>query len=62
MSLLTGATPGVHFPLSNHYIRRIRLGKGSELLKPLEEAGYKIEDDQFTSSNKVVEIPISLGQ
>ena len=63
VSLLAGATPGVHFPLSNHYIRRIRLGEGSELLKPLELAGYKIEDDLVSGAGtKVVEIPISLGK
>lgn len=62
VSLLAGATPGVHFPHSNNYIRRIRLAKSSELLKPLTEAGCKIEDDVMNGEGtKVVEIPISLG-
>jgi hypothetical protein len=62
VSLLAGATPGVHFPHSTNYIRRIRLAKGSELLKPLEEAGCKIEDDKMSGEGtKVVEIPVSLG-
>lgn len=35
VSLLAGATPGVHFPLSANYIRRVRLGKTSHLKTPL---------------------------
>ena len=63
VSLLAGATPGVHYPLSKHYIRRIRIGHLSELLKPLEIAGYKIEDDAYAGkTTKCVEIPISLGE
>jgi len=63
VSLLAGATPGLHFPHSNHYVRRIRLGEDSELLRPLKEAGYIIEDDVVGgASTKVVEIPISLGK
>ena len=61
VSLLAGATPGIHFPHSNFYIRRIRLAEGSELLKPLEEAGCKIEDDKMSKGTKVVEIPVALG-
>ena len=60
--LLAGATPGVHFPHSSHYIRRIRIAANSDLLEPLEAAGYKIEDDKVAGPDtKVVEIPISLG-
>jgi hypothetical protein len=29
VSLLSGSTPGLHFPHSNHYIRRIRLSADS---------------------------------
>ena len=32
VSLLAGATPGVHFPLSNIYLRRVRLGNHSHLV------------------------------
>lgn len=63
VSLLAGATPGIHFPHSNTYIRRIRLAADSELLTPLQEAGYTIEDDQMSGpGTKVVEIPVSLGR
>lgn len=45
VSLLAGATPGVHFPISNYYIRRVRLGKTSNLLAPLRKAGFYTEPD-----------------
>ena len=62
MSLLAGATPGVHFPLSQHYIRRVRLGKASGLIEPLLRAGYHIEEDKMDPHNTwVVEFPVSLG-
>ncbi len=49
VSLLAGATPGVHFPHSKYYIRRVRLGKLSNLVKPMLEAGYFVEEDQMNS-------------
>lgn len=58
ISLLAGTTPGIHFPHSEYYIRRIRFQKGSELLKQLENAGYKIEDDKYSLNTSVVEFPI----
>ena len=39
------------------------MAEGSQLLEPLEAAGYKIEDDLVSGAGtKVVEIPISLGK
>lgn len=35
VSLLAGATPGIHFPHSQNYIRRIRLSSNSNLLEPV---------------------------
>ena len=63
VSLLAGATPGLHYPESRFYIRRIRISNHSELLKPLEKAGYKIEP-AFGSedSTVVVEIPVDVGE
>ena len=43
VSLLAGATPGIHFPESRYYIRRMRLGIHSNLLPALEKANYHIE-------------------
>lgn len=45
VSLLAGATPGIHFPHSQNYIRRVRLSKTSPLTDQLRLSGYHIEDD-----------------
>ena len=63
VSLLAGATPGLHYPESRFYIRRIRLSKQSELLEPLKKAGYKVEP-AFGSEDTtmVVEVPVDVGE
>ena len=63
VSLLAGATPGLHYPESRFYIRRIRLSKQSDLIGPLKRAGYKLEP-AFGSedSTMVVEIPVDVGE
>ena len=63
VSLLAGATPGLHYPESRFYIRRIRLSKHSPLLPPLQKAGYIIEP-AFGSedSTSVVEVPVDVGE
>lgn len=60
ISLLAGATPGMHYPEDNYYIRRIRIAKNSPLLKPCQEAGYVIEEDFYDNSSMVVEIPVEI--
>ena len=62
VSLLVGATPGLHYPESRFYIRRIRISKHSELISPLKKAGYKVEP-AFGSENStsVVEVPVDVG-
>jgi len=63
VSLLAGATPGLHYPESRFYIRRMRLSKLSALVKPLERAGYKIEPAVGSEdSTVVVEIPVDVGE
>jgi ribonucleoside-triphosphate reductase len=63
VSLLVGATPGMHYPESRFYIRRMRLSKHSELLEPLKKAGYKLEP-AFGSEDTtmVVEVPVDVGE
>ncbi|CAI2166635.1 18262_t:CDS:10 [Funneliformis geosporum] len=62
VSLLAGATPGMHYPESRYCIRRVRLSKHSELIDPLKKIGFKIEQDVVESSSLVVEIPIDHGE
>jgi ribonucleoside-triphosphate reductase len=63
VSLLAGATPGLHYPESRFYIRRVRLSKHSELIEPLQKAGYKLEP-AFGSEDTtmVVEVPVDVGE
>lgn len=62
VSLLAGATPGMHYPASEYYIRRITLAKNSELVKPLRKAGYTIEDALYDKSSVLVEFPVHVGK
>ena len=63
VSLLAGSTPGLHYPESRFYIRRIRVSKHSELLEPMKKAGYTIEP-AFGSEDTtmVVEVPVDVGE
>lgn len=58
-SLLMGATPGLHYPMSEHYIRRIRIEKTqSQLIEATKKAGYKYEDSVYGDNSIVFEIPV----
>lgn len=43
ISLLPGEPPGIHYPHSEFYIRRIRVGIHSPLWKAAQESGYHVE-------------------
>jgi hypothetical protein len=58
VSLLPGVPPGIHYPHSEYYIRRIRIAKNSDLIEPVIRAGYKIEDDKYSKNALVVEFPV----
>jgi adenosylcobalamin-dependent ribonucleoside-triphosphate reductase len=63
VSLLAGATPGIHYPESRWYLRRVRLALGSPLVKPLQEAGYIIEPCVGQEdSTVVVAIPVKIHE
>ncbi len=63
VSLLGGATPGLHYPLSRFYIRRVRLGKNSELVPELKKNGYIVEVDHYQpQTTVVVSFPIDIGK
>jgi len=62
VSLLTGATPGMHFPESRYYIRRVRLANDHPTVNALREAGYVVEKALEDPDRKVVvEIPVDVG-
>ncbi|TYZ57362.1 hypothetical protein PybrP1_012962 [[Pythium] brassicae (nom. inval.)] len=62
VSLLAGATPGMHYPESRFYIRRMRLDARSDLLPALQRAGYALEPAaEAPDSTVVVAIPVDVG-
>ena len=58
VSLLNGSTPGIHFPESEYYIRRIRFSNTSDMLDHLKKAGYNMEPDAYSPNTTVVEFPV----
>lgn len=59
VSLLPGVTPGIHFPHSEYYIRRIRVNKHSALIPIMKEAGYHVEKDFYEQdATMVVSFPV----
>ncbi len=59
VSLLPGVTPGIHFPHSEYYIRRVRLNKNSDLVKVMKDAGYRVVPDEYEKDHTmVVEFPV----
>ena len=62
VSLLSGATPGVHWgPGGEFYLRAIRFGNTDPMLYLFKAAGYKIEDDLVSANTSVVYFPIASG-
>lgn len=58
VSLLAGVTPGVHYPVADYYIRRIRLQANHPLVADLKGAGYHVEDDKYSDNTVVVSMPV----
>lgn len=58
VSLLAGATPGIHHAHAEYYIRRKRVQDTSPLLPAIRAAGYKVEPDAYSPGTSVVEFPI----
>jgi hypothetical protein len=54
VSLLPGETPGIHYPHSEYYIRRIRFAIDSPMLNALRESGYHVEPDIVNPDNTMV--------
>lgn len=58
VSNLPGVSPGIHYPHSEYYIRRVRVAETSPLLHILKDAGYPIEPDAYGSKMQVVSFPV----
>jgi len=62
VSLLSGATPGVHWgPGGAFYLRAIRFGNTDPMIHLLKAAGYKIEPDLVSANTQVVYFPVASG-
>ena len=60
VSILSGATPGVHWgPGGRFFMRAIRFGDSDPMIHLFKAAGYKIEDDVVSANTKVVYFPIA---
>jgi len=57
-SLLCGATPGIHYPHAEHYIRNIRVDNTSPLVQAASNAGYPIEPDTYADDTSVISFPV----
>ena len=62
VSLLAGATPGMHYPEARFYLRRVRLGADNPLVGVLRSAGYSVEPAVEDPTRKVVvAFPVDAG-
>lgn len=60
--LLAGATPGIHFPHSEYYLRRIRVSSDSELWQQYKDNGYHVEKDVVSPNTMIISFPIHAGE
>lgn len=60
VSLLAGATPGMHYPVSRFYLRRIRMDKDDPLVEDCRAAGYTVE--VVNERTVAVGFPVDAGE
>jgi adenosylcobalamin-dependent ribonucleoside-triphosphate reductase len=58
VSILAGATPGVHWEHASYYIRRVRLAESHLLVEMCRQAGYPTEPDHYADNSIVVSFPV----
>ena len=58
VSLLAGATPGVHWDAGAHYLRRLRVGEDHPLVRLCAQAGYPVEADVYSARTVVIAFPV----
>lgn len=62
VSILSGATPGVHWgPGGEHFLRAIRFGATDPMVHLFRAAGYFVEDDLVSANTVVVYFPVKSG-
>lgn len=61
VSLLAGATPGVHWEHAPYYIRRMRVAGGHPLIALCRKAGYPVERDAYADNTMVISFPVHVA-
>ncbi|MCF7855389.1 MAG: hypothetical protein K9N51_11375 [Candidatus Pacebacteria bacterium] len=61
VSLLAGATPGVHWEHAPYYLRRVRVSNNHPLVDMCRDAGYRTEPDQYSDNTTVIEFPLEVA-
>lgn len=56
--LLPGCTSGGHLPISEFYIKNMRIANTSPLIESCKKAGYRVEPDVAVPDTAVVALPI----
>ncbi len=62
VSLLAGASPGVHWSHAPYYLRRMRINENNELWKLCRNAGYPVEPDVYSDDTMVVSFPVHVDR
>lgn len=58
VSLLAGATPGVHWAHARYYLRRVRVAENHPLVDLCRKAGYSVEPDAYSGNTMVIAFPV----
>ncbi len=58
VSLLAGATPGVHWGYAPYYLRRMRVQEDHPLVEACRKAGYRVEPDFYSKHTMTIAFPI----
>lgn len=58
VSLVAGVSPGIHYPHSEYYIRRVSAPKDSPLIEAVKKAGYDLEEKNNDNKTMIVSFPM----
>lgn len=61
VSLLAGATPGVHWDHAPYYVRRMRVSANHPLVDMCRSAGYPTEPDAYSDNAMVISFPVHVS-
>jgi hypothetical protein len=60
VSILAGATPGVHWEHAPYYIRRVRVAENNSLVEMCRQAGYRVRPDTYADDTMVISFPVHI--